>query len=81
MELIWVHLQPWKKLSLNDVYFFCKVVHNSHIHVEAESDGPSKKRKDNSASVGAQKLATLQPELLALLQAEEKTIQQRGVLI
>eukprot|EP00434_Breviolum_minutum_P013504 symbB.v1.2.011906.t1/scaffold811.1/size160404/5 len=42
----------------------------------AESDGVSKKRsKDNSASVGAQKLATLQPELLALLQTEEKTIQ------
>jgi len=43
----------------------------------AESDGVSKKRsKDNSASVGAQKLATLQPELLALLQTEEKTIQR-----
>ena len=41
----------------------------------AELNGPSKK-KDNSASVAAQKLATLQPELMVVLQAEEKTIQQ-----
>ena len=38
-------------------------------------NGPSKK-KDNSASVAAQKLATLQPEVMQVLQGEEKTIQQ-----
>lgn len=42
----------------------------------AEADCPSKK-KDNATSVAAQKLATLQPELMELIsQADEKTIQQ-----
>lgn len=41
----------------------------------AETNGPTKK-KDNSASVAAQKLATLQAELMTVLQADEKTIQQ-----